>query len=231
MSQSTIPKRKRDIYDFDVEEEEERAARVPRRLDLPSSNLPIPAHLRLQTGPSRAPVAPPSYMELFQLPPNATLVAQRIETSPEVRNLELRPGKNLVSLAKGKANLEAALAYTRGTLAATPCASCAKARRPRGPFLQCVIYPGEFDGACCNCRYGDEGTVCTMHRLNANPTSPAPPRSASAVPTTPRPRAATRRSLRAGKMMGRDVSGGGGGGGRDEGGGRGKLGEGAGKEG
>jgi hypothetical protein len=98
------------------------------------------------------------------LPDTAILVANRIFEKDEVRELVLRQGKELKSLEKGKANLEAALAQTRGEAAAEPCDSCKKASRPRGPFAICVKMADEFDGAYCNCRYNNEGTECTFHR-------------------------------------------------------------------
>ena len=59
----------------------------------------------------------------------------------------------------------------------------------------------EFDGACTNCRYNDDGKVCTFHRLNANPTKSGKPRSASAKPFTPKPRPPTRYRKRAQKQI------------------------------
>ncbi|CZR67356.1 uncharacterized protein PAC_17255 [Phialocephala subalpina] len=122
------------------------------------------------------PTAPPAhhieYPPLGQLPHSPTQNAARIWAKAEVRDLELRPGKKLHSLEKGKYNLEATLAYTRGMETEGPCDTCARIKQPLGPFQKCVVIPDEFNGACTNCRYNNDGSRCYLHRLNVDPTQP-----------------------------------------------------------
>jgi hypothetical protein len=113
--------------------------------------------------PPRTPPPPQQYFDLLVLPDNVTDVAKRINNKAEVREIELRQGKELKGLEKGKANLEASLAYTRGTEPSQACATCSNEKRPRGLFKLYIVVEGEFDGACTNCRYNDEGKVYTFH--------------------------------------------------------------------
>jgi hypothetical protein len=193
-------KRKDDIYDIpsdDPDSVHDILSRQHVQPINPSAPRPPP-----RIRPPPPPHAPPQqYFDLLVLPDNATDVAKRINNKAEVREIELRQGKELKGLEKGKANLEASLAYTRGTEPSQPCATCSNEKRPRGPFKRCIVVEDEFDGACTNCRYNDEGKVCTFHRLNANPTKSGKPRSASAKPFTPKPRTPTRYRKRAQKQI------------------------------
>ncbi|TVY44916.1 hypothetical protein LSUB1_G000562 [Lachnellula subtilissima] len=121
--------------------------------------------------------SPPTYDELTKLPNTTSSVARRIYGMEEVRELELRDGRKLNNL--GRFNLEPALAYTRGEEADEPCASCAKAKRPKGPFQRCIVLAGEFNRACCNCRYNNEASGCTLYRPHSTPTDRSKPRTAS----------------------------------------------------
>jgi hypothetical protein len=123
----------------------------------------------------------------------------------EVRELELRDEKTRRNLEKLKFNLEAALGYTRGEEPEEPRATCSKTAKRRGPFKRCIVVAGEFDRACCNCRYNSEESACTLHRQNAAPTDPRKPKSASAKPVPPPPRPVNRRTERADKLLGRNA--------------------------
>lgn len=116
-----------------------------------------------------------AYPSLAILPSNCTQVARRISEKIEIRVLEIRPNKTLL-LGNIKCNLEAALAYTRGQEVEEQCLTCVPKTRSRGPFQKCIVMPDEFDGACTNCWYNRRGTVCSLHRLNADPTKPRKPR-------------------------------------------------------
>jgi len=142
---------------------------------------------------------------LTNLPDTASIVARRIYSRKEVRELELRDGKTLRNLKRLKFNLEAALGYTRGEEPEEPCATCSTTIKHRGPFKRCIVVAGEFDRACCNCRYNSEGSACTLHRQNAAPTDPRKPRSASAKAVPPPPRPVNRRTERADKLLGRNA--------------------------
>lgn len=104
------------------------------------------------------------YPELIKLPPNATAVAHQITLLPEQRKLELRPGKTL-KFDKQEANLEAALAYEKGTLAPSACDKCS---RGHGHFAQCIVLPGFFFEECCSCKYNNMGASCSL-RPDSNP--------------------------------------------------------------
>jgi hypothetical protein len=190
-------KRKDDIYDMPSDNPDSVHDILSRRHIQPinpSAPRPPPR--------TRPPPPPPQqYFDLLVLPDNATEVVKRINNKAEVREIELRQGRELKGLEKGKANLEASLAYTRGTESSQACTTCSNKKRPRGPFKRCIVMEGEFDGACTNCRYNDDGKVCTFHRLNANPTKSGKPRSASAKPFTPKPRPPTRYRKRAQKQI------------------------------
>jgi hypothetical protein len=100
------------------------------------------------------------YPELKTLPSKTQPIAKAIFPLPAVRTLELRSGKILKGLEKGKVNLEASLGQVRGTVPSAPCIRCARTVRVKGPFTTCIVVPGQFDGACCNCRYNDDGSGC-----------------------------------------------------------------------
>lgn len=116
------------------------------------------------------PKALDSYLELECpdpefLPPNASLTALRLAKMPIVRGLELRPKKTLRGLELGKANLEASLGQVRGHPPVSGfCSRCVFGRCwMKGPFAECIVVPGFFAGACCNCRYNRDGSGCDFH--------------------------------------------------------------------
>jgi hypothetical protein len=90
-------------------------------------------------------------------------------------------------------NLEAALAFMRGTQAEKACTYCAEGK---GPFKFCITFDQLFRGACSNCRYNGNGSGCTFHELNAKDALPS---SSFAVPS--------RRQLLGAKEMGEDTTG------------------------
>lgn len=154
----------RDIYDFDPNEMDQQAADIRSRF---AARTRARALAHSLSNPSSAPVSQPpqasgpQYMELFILPEGASALAVSIEESPKSRSLELRSRRELKGLNKKPwYNLEAALAYTRGTQQAQSCLICA---RGNGPFRRCITFPEEFNGACCNCRYGGGGSGCDFH--------------------------------------------------------------------
>lgn len=110
----------------------------------------------------------PGYPELEHLPDDASRTAAALIELPVRRNLELRKDRVLKGIHKGKGNCEAALGQVRGFLPPSgPCIRCSKiARRPKGPFATCIVVPGQFDGACCNCRYNGDGSGCNFHRMS-----------------------------------------------------------------
>jgi hypothetical protein len=122
--------------------------------------------------PPRHPSPPPPpllYPELDTIPANASQTARAIAALPVPagRTLDLRDRATLKGLDKGKANLEASLGQLRGNAPANgPCTRCARTGRyTKGPFKSCVVVPNQFDGACCNCRYNDDGSGCSLHRM------------------------------------------------------------------
>jgi hypothetical protein len=101
------------------------------------------------------------YPELSQLPEIHTKVCATLFSNHEpIRELALRPGSTLKSLEKGKANLEASIAYLRGDLQEPECIHCSEKRS--GPFRRCVVVKGHFGGSCTNCRYNEEQTRCSL---------------------------------------------------------------------
>jgi hypothetical protein len=177
-------------------------SRIPRNAppatdDIPSFNTLPPIDIEEQETQN--------YLELFTPPEHASQVAKDIFKKPEIREMSFRTGKKLANLNNPaiKANLEAAYGQTRGHLAPTPCANCTK-KTPKGPWKECVQVEGKFDRACCNCRYNNGGRACTLHRLNAAPNEPAPPKSASAKPQLSKPRTPSKWSRKADKLLGKD---------------------------
>ncbi|CZR56716.1 uncharacterized protein PAC_06605 [Phialocephala subalpina] len=132
----------------------------------------------------------PTYPELRTLPSKVSPTAASIFQLPIQRELDLRPGKILKGLAGGRMNLEASLGQVRGSAPASgPCIRCARSWKPKGPFRSCIVVEGQFAGACCNCRYNNDGSGCDLHRLHTNPTAPKKPRNSSVKPRpSPPPR-------------------------------------------
>lgn len=65
---------------------------------------------------------------------------------------------NPASVKRG-ANLIAAIVQSAGKIADKECNSCQKRN---GPWEGCVVMSGELQGACANCRYGDNGQYCSF---------------------------------------------------------------------
>jgi hypothetical protein len=84
----------------------------------------------------------------------------RLRALPTVREVRLRTGSTL-EINDDVINLEAALAWTAGTVAATPCSRCAS---NLGRFPQCVVVPGDMGGACANCHFAHDGSACSLHK-------------------------------------------------------------------
>lgn len=101
------------------------------------------------------------YPELNSVPPSASAPAREIANLPVLRPLQLRNGVTLKSLAKGKANLEAALAYMRGAVVA----SCQHCKESSGPFARSVVLESRWGKSCCNCKYNDEAARCSFRRM------------------------------------------------------------------
>ncbi|KAG4434520.1 hypothetical protein IFR05_009989 [Cadophora sp. M221] len=104
------------------------------------------------------------YPQLTNLPENATEAAKRISELPTLRPLRLRSKKRLVGLERGEAALEAALGQSRGETPSNPCGRCIQGKG-KGPFQNCIVVPGEFSGACCNCWYYDDGWECSLRGM------------------------------------------------------------------
>lgn len=150
---------------------------------LSTLRTPLPATPSVSARPTS-----PTYPELRTLPAKVSPTAASIFQLPIQRELDLRPGKTLKGLATGRMNLEASLGQMRGSAPASgPCIRCARKFKPKGPFRSCIVVEGQFAGACCNCRYNNDGSGCDLHRLHANPTAPMKPRNSSVKPRPPPP--------------------------------------------
>jgi Protein of unknown function (DUF3716) len=181
----------RDPYDFDEHLEREvqnagsmsRLAQYTRRKEINRHAGAPPPQWNNQATYMNAPLPSPlipspiaAYPELTILPANASHVARAIFQKPKAREIAQRDPNFVLKFNKKTANLEAVLAYERGEEARVSCGSCAKESRPRGPFKKCVVLDGSFDGACCNCRYNDMGSGCTLHNAIASPNTRKDPR-------------------------------------------------------
>jgi hypothetical protein len=101
------------------------------------------------------------YPELSLLPETHTKICAKLFSGYEqVRELELRAGATLKGLEKGKANLEASIAYLRGELQDPECIHCSE--KHSGPFRRCIVLKDHFGGSCTNCRYNEEQTRCSL---------------------------------------------------------------------
>lgn len=89
--------------------------------------------------------------------PNIGKPGKTLEEMDIVRPIRLRPGRFL-KFAR-PTNKHATSGQSRGPLAQTPCLSC---QRHIGPFTECVVVPGLFKGACCNCVYNSGSTGCSF---------------------------------------------------------------------
>ncbi|XMA11722.1 hypothetical protein WAI453_004513 [Rhynchosporium graminicola] len=98
-----------------------------------------------------------AYESLTSLPPNATEVAIRIFPLPTLRPLRLNSKRTRCI----PGNLEASLGQLRGQIPFNGCRQCTRDKE-RMPFEKCIVVAGEFSGACCNCRFFDEGRDCSL---------------------------------------------------------------------
>ena len=81
-------------------------------------------------------------------------------TLPVVRYLDVRRADPDRPLKLGRVpNLEAAIGYRCGTLAAKECTHCSHSY---GQFPSCVRVPGFFGGSCSNCHLNSEGARCSF---------------------------------------------------------------------
>lgn len=95
------------------------------------------------------------------------------------------------------ANREAVLVQGRGLLTEAPCNHC---RDGHGPFVDCVVLPGQLGGSCASCHYNKCGARCSFRGectqilqskissriLNTKPAVPEPPQPPSPVRSTPK---------------------------------------------
>ncbi|KAE9372264.1 hypothetical protein N431DRAFT_239219 [Stipitochalara longipes BDJ] len=117
----------------------------------------------------------PRFQELSRLPDTHTKICTRLFLDHRpMRDLELRAGAALKGLEKGKANLEAGLAYLRGEKQEPECIHCSE--KNSGPFRHCVVMKGYFGGSCTNCRYNEEQTRCSLRDRSKKKTPPTPRR-------------------------------------------------------
>ncbi|KAL2060695.1 hypothetical protein VTL71DRAFT_9336 [Oculimacula yallundae] len=101
-----------------------------------------------------------AYPHITNLPPSASEVARRISELPTLRPLRLNY-KNRVLIGTANAHLEATLGQQRGEMPVNNCSQCVHGEE-RVPFINCIVVPGEFSGACCNCRFLNEGRNCDL---------------------------------------------------------------------
>ena len=133
-----------------------------------AGTMPRSKRKRLPCAPLKPfPASPPdSYPELDTLPRKVSQTVRAISSMPVVRALDLKEGKVLKGLHRGTANLESALGQMRGVPPAAACFRCARGFKEKGPFTTCIVVPGRFNGACCNCRYNDDGSGCNLHCMS-----------------------------------------------------------------
>ena len=105
---------------------------------------------------------------LLPLPSWASSTARRIADLPITRNSSLRAGKTAPRLSPPAtsqitSNYEASLADQRGSLSYRPCTHCSHPSRPGGPFTDCIVLAGFFDGACTNCKVNNTASRCSLY--------------------------------------------------------------------
>lgn len=139
----------------------------PSRPSLAKSMASDRGSRRRGSGPTLPPINK-SYPELQHLPGIASGLARDIADLPVVRPLLLRYGFELGNSLRDPRrpwNLEVSLAFMRGEVVSDACKHCLKTQ---GPFKECVILPGYFQGACTNCEYNDHGERCTFRRTGTS---------------------------------------------------------------
>ena len=83
---------------------------------------------------------------------------ERIRKLPTCRRL--RPKQQTSRIELRSSNQKAAvLGQRRGQVASSACAQCSA---PSAKFHECVVVPGFFSGACCNCVYHYKGSSCSF---------------------------------------------------------------------
>jgi hypothetical protein len=128
------------------------------------------------------------YPQLLAMEPDCDEKTKRIFEIPETRQLDLVKDQVFalddITYAYDTWRLDAALGQIRGVVAHKPCGHC-KNKTTKGPFATCVVVPGEFDGACCNCIYKypvglDRDRACTPKaQIKAEAKAKHPLRAAS----------------------------------------------------
>lgn len=83
---------------------------------------------------------------------------KRLMEMPAQREVRVRTGA--VLMLNDSIQHEAALAYTRGTIADRWCKRCAAGD---GNFPMCVVVEGELEGACSNYHFSRRKNKCSLH--------------------------------------------------------------------
>jgi len=144
---------------------------------LPESSHPKDQHLqrtrdlRFQESRQSAPEGDSREVTLQALlpPPDwASSTARRIADLPQTRNSILRAGRIAPRLtppatSQINSNYEASLADQRGSPAPRPCKHCLHPSRPGGPFTECIVLTGFFEGACTNCKVNNTASRCSLY--------------------------------------------------------------------
>jgi hypothetical protein len=105
---------------------------------------------------------------LLPLPSWASSTARRIADLAQTRNSTLRAGRMAPRLTPPAtsqiiANYEASLADQRGVLPPQRCKHCLHPSRPGGPFTECIVLAGFFEGACTNCKVNNAASRCSLY--------------------------------------------------------------------
>ncbi|KAH8602472.1 hypothetical protein B0O99DRAFT_606644 [Bisporella sp. PMI_857] len=85
-----------------------------------------------------------------------------------VRNLHLRPGKDVKMLDRRIENLESTLVQQRG-LCFKGKHACHHCQEQSGPFQECVVIRGYLLEACANCYYNCNGGRCSFRQNQQSP--------------------------------------------------------------
>lgn len=95
------------------------------------------------------------------LPARLSQALETMAAMPWKRHVALRSNKQCIIEpgARRNCNQEAALCQTRGDICEEPCLPCG---RGNGIFAQCIVVPGQFDGACGSCRYNARHAQCSL---------------------------------------------------------------------
>jgi hypothetical protein len=149
---------------------------------LPISELPESSHpadqylrqtrdLRFQESRQYAPKRDSheiTLQALLPLPHWASSTARRIADLPQTRNSILRAGRIAPRLtppatSQINSNYEASLADQRGSPPPRACRHCLHASRPGGPFTECIVLEGFFEGACTNYKVNNTASRYSLY--------------------------------------------------------------------